>query len=1016
MSMAYRLTTDGIKDRIYKEKENARNKKRSNDQNKNRGRDDRNKRQRTGWNFAFTTPKQGQRQGHYAGQHPKCAKCNFHHSGNCLVCGRFEFRIDLIPGAMPIAKLPYRLVPTEMQELSNQLKELQDKGFIRPSSSPWGAPVLFVKKKDGSFSLRVIVFLEDRPLIRLSSVESKANIVADALSMKEWMKPRRARAMSMTIHSSIKARILKAQREASMDVNTPAEILRGLDKQFERNEDGGLYFVEQILVPSYGNLRTLTMDEAHTTKYYVHPGADKMYYDLRDLYWWPGMKKDIAMYDTKLKKEKSKVEAEVALLSALPRYPNVEHLTDLLVKSLKLELSKLLSSHLIVLPGDLKEIPSKLKRFSSTITSLITQVSELKTLQWELPTEFLIVPRQMSSIQDKIKTLDALPSLLTKGEKKTNQATITQLFKQRAKKAKMNKQTIPTTTTSITSLIITSTITECQSPFLNSPPKSSPQPEGELIKKDKVKKVMSSKDAEEEGTESGSDDEGNLTCPMGESSKKKKLKKFDFVTKGGKEELVDLLGINVVKRFYKAKLQEDGTDEVIPDFKASYLHKTEAALETDFSKPFSKQDPLDKLNDLARNNRKHADDIHDYFRSTKKFKSAIQYEDHPARTVLNEPCMGGDYWLVFAKDTSTLVLRVLRRSRSSSLQFMWRRLKRNVSLLEGLQGGKKIALLQVRQLIRPYFWSKVGNGLTTFAWFDTWSSNGPLSNVISNRDIHRAGLSLNSKVADVLNHVNGAWLHAWVVKYPILAGTIIPTLSNNSDEYVLRNLNNKEEGYSVSAIWNCIRPHNEEVDWFNIVWFSHQIPRYAIHLWLVIKRKLKTQDLLRSWDVNNSTMVDQPLCPLCKAQPDSQKHLFFECSFSSRVWDRLKVFTGLPNIPSDLNDIVECIKHVASSLSIRSVVCKLVFAASCYFIWQERNGRLFKKIKRSQDQIFELIKTNVRIKLLTCSFMKTSRDQQLVKWFLPIGAIVRVFIVLANLGVCPEKLKKTIARASVQLG
>ncbi|GJV27580.1 hypothetical protein Tco_1384028, partial [Tanacetum coccineum] len=64
-----------------------------------------------------------------------------------------EFRIDLVPEAMPIAKSPYRLAPTEMQELSNQLKELQEKGFIRPSSSPWGAPVLFVKKKDGSFCM-----------------------------------------------------------------------------------------------------------------------------------------------------------------------------------------------------------------------------------------------------------------------------------------------------------------------------------------------------------------------------------------------------------------------------------------------------------------------------------------------------------------------------------------------------------------------------------------------------------------------------------------------------------------------------------------------------------------------------------------------------------------------------------------------------------------------------------------------------------------------------------------------
>ncbi|GJU66667.1 reverse transcriptase domain-containing protein [Tanacetum coccineum] len=64
-----------------------------------------------------------------------------------------EFQIDLIPGAAPVARAPYRLAPSEMKELSEQLKELSAKGFIRPSSSPWGAPVLFVKKKDGSFRM-----------------------------------------------------------------------------------------------------------------------------------------------------------------------------------------------------------------------------------------------------------------------------------------------------------------------------------------------------------------------------------------------------------------------------------------------------------------------------------------------------------------------------------------------------------------------------------------------------------------------------------------------------------------------------------------------------------------------------------------------------------------------------------------------------------------------------------------------------------------------------------------------
>nr|GFC99397.1 putative reverse transcriptase domain, aspartic peptidase domain protein [Tanacetum cinerariifolium] len=64
-----------------------------------------------------------------------------------------EFNIELIPGAEPISKAPYRMAPVELKELKDQLQELLERGFMRPSVSPWGAPVLFVKKKDGSMRL-----------------------------------------------------------------------------------------------------------------------------------------------------------------------------------------------------------------------------------------------------------------------------------------------------------------------------------------------------------------------------------------------------------------------------------------------------------------------------------------------------------------------------------------------------------------------------------------------------------------------------------------------------------------------------------------------------------------------------------------------------------------------------------------------------------------------------------------------------------------------------------------------
>ncbi|GJV35268.1 putative reverse transcriptase domain-containing protein [Tanacetum coccineum] len=282
---------------------------------------------------------------------------------------------------------PFCLAPFEMEELSSQLRELQDKGFIRPSSSPWGAPVLFVKKKDGSFrmcidykelnkltikncyplpkiddlfdqlqrsqyfskidlrsgyhQLRVhendipktafrtryghfeftvmpfgltnapavfmdlmnrhkeyvwgeeqerafqtlkdklcnahVLALPYRPedfivycdalglglgcvLMQRGKIElfsdyeceiryhpGKANVVSNALRRKERFKPKRVRAINMTIQSSIKDKILAAQNETFEDVNAPAEML------------------------------TLIMDEAHKSKYSVHPGADKMY-------------------------------------------------------------------------------------------------------------------------------------------------------------------------------------------------------------------------------------------------------------------------------------------------------------------------------------------------------------------------------------------------------------------------------------------------------------------------------------------------------------------------------------------------------------------------------------------------------------------------------------------------------------------------------------------------------------------------------------------------------------------
>ncbi|GKD62853.1 reverse transcriptase domain, reverse transcriptase zinc-binding domain protein, partial [Tanacetum coccineum] len=134
--------------------------------------------------------------------------------------------------------------------------------------------------------------------------------------------------------------------------------------------------------------------------------------------------------------------------------------------------------------------------------------------------------------------------------------------------------------------------------------------------------------------------------------------------------------------------------------------------------------------------------------------------------------------------------------------------------------------------------------VTIYAWFDNWCALSQLASFISNRDIYKAGLGLSAKVNEIIDSGMWSWPTDWVLKYPMLANLNVPNLSNASDGIVWRHISNGDSDFSVAKAYDCIRPKANEVDWFHVVWFSYQIPRHAIHLWLVMKRKLKTQDKL----------------------------------------------------------------------------------------------------------------------------------------------------------------------------
>ncbi|KAD3336599.1 hypothetical protein E3N88_32118 [Mikania micrantha] len=122
----------------------------------------------------------------------------------------------------------------------------------------------------------------------------KANVVADALSRKSQVQIH-----SVRVYTNLRNDVLIAQQHSLAQDNLKNKMSCGAEILLETKDDGLMYYLNRLWIPNRGDLRMVIMDEAHKSRYSIHPGADKMYQDLRALYWWPGMKKDIAKYVSK---------------------------------------------------------------------------------------------------------------------------------------------------------------------------------------------------------------------------------------------------------------------------------------------------------------------------------------------------------------------------------------------------------------------------------------------------------------------------------------------------------------------------------------------------------------------------------------------------------------------------------------------------------------------------------------------------------------------------------------------
>ncbi|GJU26479.1 putative reverse transcriptase domain-containing protein [Tanacetum coccineum] len=253
-----------------------------------------------------------------------------------------EIHIELIPRAAPIARAPYRLAPAEMKELAEQLKELSDKELLKKEE-------LYAKFSKCEFWINTVKFLGHvidssgyyrrfiegfskiaKPMTELMQKDRKfdwgevqetdfqllkqklcaAPILALPEGSEDFMVYCDAsiKGLGAVLMQRMKSRILEGSEKA-VNIKTLKQRHQWQLKKLKARADGTLCLDNRSWLPCYGDVRPLIMHESHKSKYSIHPRADKMYHDLKMLYWWPNMKADIATYVSKCL-TCSKVKAE----------------------------------------------------------------------------------------------------------------------------------------------------------------------------------------------------------------------------------------------------------------------------------------------------------------------------------------------------------------------------------------------------------------------------------------------------------------------------------------------------------------------------------------------------------------------------------------------------------------------------------------------------------------------------------------------------------------------------------
>jgi hypothetical protein len=254
-----------------------------------------------------------------------------------------------------------------------------------------------------------------------------------------------------------------------------------------------------------------------------------------------------------------------------------------------------------------------------------------------------------------------------------------------------------------------------------------------------------------------------------------------------------------------------------------------------------------------------------------------------------------------------------------------------------------------------------------------------------------ACLPLNSVVRDALRNDNW-WISTSRSRNPVIAllKSSLPSASSlidcpHDDSYLWKIGHHAPSNrFSTSDTWRFLETPYSPVPWHKAVWLKDHVPKQAFICWVVAHNRLHTRDRLRSWGLSIPST-----CVLCNNQDESRDHLFFQCRYSSEIWGFFTAASGLSSPPTPF---MHCLLWLMSASQDRNVslIIKLLFQASVYFIWRERNLRVHSNNIRPAHLIIKEIQLIVRARLDPLSrpsrvsqsqSQSQSRSSPLATWF-----------------------------------